>query len=37
MALQAVIPSWDVFKAWMDAEFIDAIEKENAYLALTKL
>ena len=36
-ALRAEILAWDIFKAWMDVEFMDAIEKENAYIVLTKL
>ena len=36
-ALRAEILAWDIFKAWMDVEFMDAIEKENAYLVLMKL
>ena len=37
MALNATIPSWDTFKTCLDAEFVDTIKKEIAYLALTKL
>ena len=33
----SIIPTWETFKTWLDVEFVDTIEKENAYLALTKL